>query len=59
MQRIRPGVTPAQIQEDAKAAMEPVFARTKFSKSIYEQAAHKLVDTGGEIFHILWACSSR
>lgn len=50
MQRIRPGVTPIQIQEEAKAAMEPVFARTKFSKPIYEQAAHKLVDTGGGIF---------
>jgi Xaa-Pro aminopeptidase len=30
--------------------MEPVFARTKFSKPIYEQAVHKLVDTGGGIF---------
>jgi Xaa-Pro aminopeptidase len=50
MQRIRPGVTPAQIREDAKVAMQPVFARTKFSKPIYEQAAHRLVDTGGGIF---------
>jgi Xaa-Pro aminopeptidase len=50
MQRIRPGLTAAQIQQDAKAAMEPVFARTNFSKPIYEQAAHKLVDTGGGIF---------
>jgi Xaa-Pro aminopeptidase len=45
MQRIRPGVTPAQIQEEAKVAMQPVFARTKFSKVIYEQAARRLVDT--------------
>jgi Xaa-Pro aminopeptidase len=50
MQRIRPGVTPAQIREEAKVAMQPVFARTKFSKLIYEQAAHRLVDTGGGIF---------
>jgi Xaa-Pro aminopeptidase len=50
MQRIRPGLTAVQIQQDAKAAMEPVFARTNFSKPIYEQAAHKLVDTGGGIF---------
>ena len=50
MQRIRPGLTPAQIQEQAKAAMEPVFARTRFSKPIYEQAAHNLVDGGGGIF---------
>ena len=50
MQRIKPGATPGQILQDAKAAMEPVFARTKFSKPIYEQAAHRLVDTGGGIF---------
>jgi len=50
MQRIRPGVLPAQIQQEARAAMQPVFARTKFSKPIYEQAAHRLVDTGGGIF---------
>lgn len=50
MQRIRPGVTAAQIRDEAKAAMEPVFARTKFSKPIYEKAAHRLVDTGGGIF---------
>ena len=50
MQRIRPGVTPAQIREEAKVAMQPMFASTKFSKPIYEQAAHRLVDTGGGIF---------
>jgi Xaa-Pro aminopeptidase len=50
MQRIRPGVTPAQIREEANVAMQPVFARTKFSKPMYEQAAHRLVDTGGGIF---------
>ena len=50
MKRIRPGVTAAQIQQEAKAAMEPVFAQTKFSKPIYEQAARKLVETGGGVF---------
>ena len=30
--------------------MEPVFANRTFSKPVYEQAAHKLVDTGGGIF---------
>ena len=50
MQRIRPGATPAQIREEAKVAMQPVFARTKFSKPVYEQAAHRLVDSGGGIF---------
>jgi Xaa-Pro aminopeptidase len=48
--RIRPGVTPAQIMEEAKKAMEPVFARTKFSKPIYEQAARRLVESGGGVF---------
>ena len=50
LSRIRPGVTPAQIQDEAKKAMEPVFARTKFSKVIYEQAARRLVETGGGVF---------
>ena len=30
--------------------MEPVFARTKFSKPIYEKAARMLVETGGGVF---------
>ena len=50
MKRIRPGVTPQAIMDEAKLAMAEVFRRTKFSKPIYEQAAHKLVDTGGGIF---------
>ena len=48
--RIRPGVTPAQVQAEAKQAMEAVFARTRFSKPIYEAAARRLVDTGGGVF---------
>jgi Xaa-Pro aminopeptidase len=48
--RIRPGVTAAQIHDEAKKAMEPVFARTKFSKPIYEKAARKLVEDGGGVF---------
>jgi Xaa-Pro aminopeptidase len=50
IKRIRPGVTAVQIQQEAKAAMEPVFGQTKFSKPIYEQAARKLVETGGGVF---------
>jgi Xaa-Pro aminopeptidase len=50
MKRIRPGVTPRAIQQEAKAAMEDVFRRTRFSKPIYERAAHRLVDTGGGVF---------
>jgi Xaa-Pro aminopeptidase len=50
MKRIRPGVTVRQIMDEAKAAMEPVFARTKFSKPAYEQAARLLVERGGGVF---------
>jgi Xaa-Pro aminopeptidase len=50
LSRIRPGVTSQQIHEEAKQAMEAVFARTKFSKPLYEQAARRLVDTGGGVF---------
>jgi Xaa-Pro aminopeptidase len=50
MTRIRPGVTPAQIRAEAAKAMEAVFARTKFSKPIYEKAARTLVETGGGVF---------
>jgi Xaa-Pro aminopeptidase len=50
LQRIRPGVTVRQIMDEAKAAMEPIFAQTKFSKPTYEQAARRLVETGGGVF---------
>ncbi len=48
--RVRPGVTPLVIRNEAKAAMEDVFKRTKFSKPTYEQAARRLVETGGGVF---------
>lgn len=50
MTRIRPGTTPRAVQAEAKAAMEAVFQRTKFSKPAYEKAAHTLVDRGGGVF---------
>ena len=50
LSRIRPGVTAAEIHDEAKKAMEPVLARTRFSKPIYEQAARTLVGTGGGVF---------
>ncbi len=43
MSRIRPGVSPEAIRAEAKLAMEPVFARTKFSKPTFEAAERKLV----------------
>jgi Xaa-Pro aminopeptidase len=49
MKQIRPGVTSAQILEQAKTAMEPVFVRWKFSKPIYEKAARELVNRGGGV----------
>lgn len=49
MKRIRPGVTTKTILDEARAAMEPIFQRTKFSKPVYEQAARKMVQTGGGI----------
>jgi Xaa-Pro aminopeptidase len=48
--RIRPGVTAEQIMREAKSAMEPVMLKTRFSKPTYEQAARKLVDSGGGVF---------
>lgn len=48
--RIRPGVTADEIMKEAAQAMQPVFARTKFSKPIYEKAARTLVERGGGVF---------
>ncbi|MEX1184749.1 MAG: Xaa-Pro peptidase family protein [Gemmatimonadota bacterium] len=50
MSRIRPGVTADQIMAEAAEAMETVFARTRFSKPIYEAAARTLVQRGGGVF---------
>ncbi len=44
---IRPGITTKAIYEQARIAMEPVLQRTKFSKPVYEQAARKMLETGG------------
>ncbi len=49
LSRIRPGVTAAAIQEEAKRALQPRIARG-FSKPSYEAAARRLVDTGGGVF---------
>jgi Xaa-Pro aminopeptidase len=50
MTRIRPGVTTQVVLAEAAKAMEPIFARTKFSKPIYEQAARRMVETSGGVF---------
>ena len=48
--RIRPGVSSQQVMEEARAAMEAVFARWKFARPEHEQAARELVRTGGGVF---------
>jgi Xaa-Pro aminopeptidase len=48
--RIRPGVTADAILDEARAAMAPVLARTRFSKPVYEAAARKMLETGGGVF---------
>lgn len=48
--RIRPGVTVDAILGEARQAMEPILARTRFSKPAYAAAARKLVETGGGVF---------
>lgn len=50
MSRIKPGLTTQQIRDDAKKAMEPIFAKTTFSKPLYEKAARTLVESGGGVF---------
>lgn len=47
LRHIRPGVTTKEILERARTDMEPVLQRTRFSKPVYEQAARKMVATGG------------
>jgi Xaa-Pro aminopeptidase len=44
---IRPGITPKEIYAQARVAMLPVLERTKWSKPAYEQAARKMLETGG------------
>lgn len=52
LKRLRPGVSSQQIIDEVKTDMQPVVARTKFSKPIYEAAAKRLVETsGGALSH--------
>jgi len=50
LERIRPGVTPRQIMDEARKEMEKVFERTKFLKPEYEKACRLLVENGGGVF---------
>ena len=54
MSRVKPGATPQQILADARAAMEPIVAKTKWSKPAYEAAARRLIETsGGALSHMV------
>jgi Xaa-Pro aminopeptidase len=44
---IRPGITPKEIYAQAKVAMLPVLEKTRWSRPVYEQAARKMLETGG------------
>jgi Xaa-Pro aminopeptidase len=50
LSRIRPGITPADVYAQARDAMKPVLARTRFSKPAYEAAVRKMLETGGGTF---------
>jgi Xaa-Pro aminopeptidase len=50
LSRIRPGVSPQDVYAQAREAMQPVLARTRFSKPAYEAAARKMLETGGGTF---------
>jgi Xaa-Pro aminopeptidase len=47
LSRVKPGVTPKQILDGARAAMEPIVAKTTWSKPAYAAAAKRLIETGG------------
>jgi Xaa-Pro aminopeptidase len=54
MSRVKPGATPTQILADARAAMEPIIAKTRWSKPAYEAAARRLVESsGGALSHMV------
>jgi Xaa-Pro aminopeptidase len=54
LSRVKPGVTPKQILDGARAAMEPIVARTKWSKPAYRVAAQRLIETsGGAMSHMV------
>lgn len=51
LSRIRPGVTPEQVMDEAAAAMRPVWEAWSFSKEIYREGARKTLDFRGHLSH--------
>jgi Xaa-Pro aminopeptidase len=49
--RIRPGVLPQQILDEAAAQMRPVVEEAAWSKPIYQQAARRTLDFKGHLSH--------
>lgn len=48
--RIRPGVTPAQILEEARAPMQRYIREHPFSKAVFRRAVEQMVETGSGAF---------
>ena len=46
---IRPGIMTEQVLIEARQRMKPIMKRYKFSKKIYQEAAEKMLRTGGGI----------
>ncbi|MGV3723504.1 MAG: aminopeptidase P N-terminal domain-containing protein [Actinomycetota bacterium] len=49
--RLRPGVPPQQVLDEAAAEMSDRIAATRFSKPIYEQAARRTLEFKGHLSH--------
>ena len=49
--RIRPGVLPRQVLDEAADMMRPLIEKTAFSRPIYEQAARRTLDFQGHLSH--------
>jgi Xaa-Pro aminopeptidase len=51
LRRLRPGVSPQQVLDEAAAEMSDRIAATRFSKPIYEQAARRALEYKGHLSH--------
>jgi len=51
LSRIRPGVTPDQVMDEASVAMRRVWESWEFSKDIYRMGAERMLDFRGHLSH--------
>jgi Xaa-Pro aminopeptidase len=51
IKRIRPGITPNQIMDEASEALKPIIAKSSFSKPIYRKAAEGALTFRGGLSH--------